>query len=118
MRWGYEDIPSSRAEPKEAPGYVLPETTALAVIGCLDLVSTIYLIGAQRAGEANPLMATLLHEFGPLGLIGGKVALLAGPLVIAELARKRNPRFVQSALRVGIVLYLAFYAIGFTRLNP
>jgi hypothetical protein len=98
--------------------FVLPETTLLALIGCLDLVTTMFLISSGQAWEANPLMAPLLRSHGPGGLILGKVFLLAGPLVIAEAARKRNPAFVRTALRVGIALYLVLYFIGFTRLNP
>ena len=88
------------------------------LIGCLDLVTTIALIASGRAMEANPFMASLLHAYGPLGLILGKVCLLAGPLVVAELARKRNPAFVRGALRVAILLYLTLYFVGFLRLNP
>jgi hypothetical protein len=109
--------PRPTSRPIQA-GYVLPETTALALIGCVDLVTTIALIATGQAGEANPLMANLLHGYGPGGLILGKVALLAGPLVVAELARKRNPAFVRAALRIGIVLYLTLYVVGFSRINP
>lgn len=110
---------SSRASNRAAANtYVLPETTALALIGCVDLVTTIAFIASGQAHEANPFMANLLRSYGPDGLIIGKVALLAGPLVVAEWARRRNPRFVRLALRIGIVLYIALYVLGFTRINP
>jgi len=95
--------------------YVLPETTLLAVIGCVDLVSTAYLIATNQATEANPLMAGVLHIFGPRGLVAAKALLLAVPLTIAEFARKQRPRFVRNALRVAILLYLGIYAVAFVR---
>jgi len=98
-------------------GYVLPETTIIAVIGCLDLLTTIFLIATGQAHEANPLMAGLLNSFGPGGLIGAKFALLAGPLIIAETARKKNPEFVRTALRIGIILYITLYVVAFARYN-
>lgn len=101
----------------KSAGIVLPETTALALIGCLDLVTTVFLIASGRAHEANPVMAGLLQTYGPQGLILGKVLLLGGPLVLAELARKRNPTFVRTALRIGIVLYVTLYVVGFARIN-
>lgn len=67
---------------------------------------------------SKSLQASLLRTYGPGGLILGKVALLAGPLVVAEWARKRNPAFVRAALRIGIILYLTLYVVGFTRINP
>ena len=108
--------PSATEQPRDA-GFVLPETTALASIGCLDLLTTIYLIASGQAHEANPFMAGLLYSFGPVGLIAAKAALLGGPLIVAEAARKKNPGFVRAALRIGILLYLTLYAIAFARYN-
>jgi hypothetical protein len=78
------------------PQYVLPETTALVVIGCLDLLSTVYLVGTKRASELNPLMLWLLQTFGSNGFVLGKALLLGIPLMIAERARRHNPAFVRS----------------------
>src|SRR5579871_6499510 len=86
--------------------YVLPETTALALIGCADLLATIYLIATRRAHEANPLFGPVLDRYGPAGFALAKALLLGVPLVIAEMARRRNPTFVRRALRIGIAAYL------------
>ena len=102
---------------REHDRFVLPETTLLAFIGSLDLFTTMFLIASGQAWEANPFMAPLLHAYGPRGLILGKFFLLAGPLVVAESARKRNPAFVRKALRVCILLYVLLYFVGFARLN-
>lgn len=106
-------------EPNVNPAdrYVLPETTLLAVIGCLDLLSTIYLLATHQAWEANPIMANLLNEYGPMGFILFKALLLGVPLTIAEFARKSRPQFVRAALRVCIVLYLGIYGLSYLRYN-
>ena len=104
------------AESAEKPPYVLPETTILAVIGCLDLFSTIYLVATGHAREANPFFANLL-QLGPWAFVGFKAFFLAVPLAFAESARKHNEPFVRSALRMGIILYLGLYAIAFARSN-
>jgi hypothetical protein len=103
--------------PAPSSRYVLPETTALALIGCVDLIITVALIAPGRAREANPVMARLLEMFGPWGFVIGKALFLAIPLLIAEYARKRHPEFVRRALRVGILLYVGIYLLLFVRYN-
>ena len=100
-----------------AARYVLPETTVLMVLGCLDLISTIVLLASGRAHETNPLFDGILHAFGPAGFTFLKAILLGGPLALAEWARKHNEPFVRSALRIGILLYIGFYLINFLRFN-
>jgi len=116
--------PSSPAEKTEqdAPRgassrHVLPETTVLMALGCLDLFSTIYLLAVGAGYEANPLFDAILQNFGPIGFIAFKVLMLGGPLALAEWARKSNEPFVRSALRMGIILYVGFYLINFLRFN-
>jgi hypothetical protein len=100
-----------------AARYVLPETTALAAIGCLDLLSTVYLLATHQAHEANPWMSGILTSFGPGGFVAFKALLLGGPLAIAEIARRKREAFVRTWLRIGIALYLGFYALFFLRYN-
>ena len=107
---------TEESAPRPHSHYVLPETTILMVIGALDLLSTIYFVATKQAMEANPLFAWLLRA-GPWPFVIFKALFLAGPLTIAELARKHNEQFVRLALRMGIILYLGFYAIGFARSN-
>ena len=99
------------------PRYVLPETIILTVIGCLDLLSTVYFVATRQAVEANPLFGLLLNVTGPWGFVLFKALFLGIPLTIAELARRHNEPFVRSALRMGIILYLGLYAIAFARSN-
>jgi hypothetical protein len=110
---GLENVPD--VESAKA-GYVLPETVILTVIGCLDLLSTIYFVATKQAFEANPLFARLLH-LGPWPFTLAKALLLAIPLAIAEYARRHNEPFVRAALRMGIILYIGLYAISFARSN-
>ena len=93
--------------------FVLPETRALAVLGCFDLTATIFLLATHRAQEANPVMAGVLAHYGPAGFTLLKAMLLGIPLVIAELARKRSEAFVIRALRVGLVFYIALLLIAY-----
>lgn len=97
--------------------FVLPETTALVVIGAVDLLTTIFWIARGEAWEANYLFGIILRDYGPLGFIVAKALLLALPLTVAELARKQNEHFVRIALRVGIVAYLFLYIRSFVLAN-
>ena len=97
--------------------FVLPETTALVVIGSVDLLTTLYWVGRGDAYEANYLFNIILKDFGPLGFIIAKALLLAIPLTVAELARKQNERFVKLALRICIILYVGLYIRSFVLSN-
>lgn len=98
--------------PARQPRYVLPETVAIAAVGGADLLWTVYLLASGEAYEANPLMASILHAWGPGGFVLAKALLLAVPLTVAEGARHRHPAFVRGALRVALALYLGIYALG------
>src|SRR5690349_21648583 len=93
--------------------YVLPETVALVCIGGFDLLYTIYLLATHQAHEANPFMERVLTQAGPNGFILVKALFLAGPLVIAEIARRERPEFVRWALRFCIVVYLLALSIAY-----
>ncbi len=96
-----------------AKQFVLPETRALAYLGCFDLMATVYLLATHRAQEANPLMNHILTSFGPAGFALFKAVLLAVPLIIAEAARKRSPIFVPRALRVGLIAYVLLLLLAY-----
>ena len=109
--------PAPQKQPPATALGVLPETTLLACIGCVDLITTMYLLHHGEAHEANPLMVGVLQNFGGNGLVAAKALLLGGPLAIAEYARRQKPQFVQNMLRVGIAAYVLMYLVGFIRLN-
>ncbi len=92
---------------------ILPETRALAALGCFDLLATVYLLATHQAQEANPVMAGILATLGPGGFAAIKAGLLGVPLVIAELARKHSPVFVPRALRVGLICYVVALLIAY-----
>lgn len=92
------------------------ESWIIAGIGVADLITTIIFIRHHGAQEANPLFK-LYWQMGLFSFIVAKAVCLVGPLLILEWASKRNPRFVRQALRSAIVAYLAFYSIGFLKLN-
>ena len=92
------------------------QTVALAAIGIADLVTTLMFVGLANAAEANPLMAPFL-ERGPITFIQAKLTLLFVPLIVIELARKRNPTFVRNAVNVAIAMYVGLYAVGVSHVN-
>lgn len=103
-----------RAEGSGARGrFILPETTGLAALGCLDLVISSILLATGQAYEANPLFRVVLAELGPPGFVLLKVGMLAGPLALAELARSRSERLVRMLLRVCLVAYTAILIVAF-----
>ena len=105
--------PDQHRDPKA--GFVLPETTILALLGCFDLLSTIYFLATGQAREANPFMQQVLMETGPKGFVLVKALFLGGPLVIAEIARRERPEFVRKALRLGIVAYALLLIVAYTK---
>jgi hypothetical protein len=97
--------------------YVLPETIALVCVGGFDLIFTIYLLASGQAHEANPLMRNVLDKAGPNGFVLVKALFLAGPLVIAEIARRHKPEFTRWALRFCIVVYVIALGVAYNRLG-
>lgn len=93
--------------------HVLPETRAIAALGCVDLLGTVYLIATNRAHEVNPLAVYAMQTFGPIGLILFKIVLLAIPLSIAELYRSRKPSLVTNGLRFVLIAYLFLLALAY-----
>ncbi len=104
-------MPGSNPVPR--PRYVLPETRALASLGCADLLATVYLVATNRAHEANPLAVSALNAYGPVGLVLFKVILLAIPLTVAELYRPYKPALVTLGLRVVLLVYLFMLAMAY-----
>ncbi len=96
--------------------YVLPETTAIVAVGCFDLLSTVYFVATKQAVEANPLFASILRGYGPVGFVTMKALLLGVPLIIAEWARRKSPRFVRNALRVCLAAYVGMLLLAYLQL--
>ena len=95
---------------------IAKETWVILFIGLADLITTIVFIQHHGAREANPLFRRY-WEMGLVAFILAKMAMLVGPLCVLEWARKRNPRFVNWALRGAIAAYLVMYSVGFVHLN-
>jgi len=100
-------------EPTVSARAVLPETRAIALLGCFDLAATLFLIATHRAHEANPVMAAILTNAGPGGFALFKAILIGLPLVIVELARSRSPVFVRRALQVGLIAYVLMLLLAY-----
>jgi hypothetical protein len=95
---------------------VLPESLAIACIGCVDLVVTLALIAGGIAREGNPLMGWVLVHHGPIGLVAAKALLISLPIVLAEAAATRRVQFVRPALRATAALYTILLSIAYARL--
>ena len=93
------------------------ESLILAVICAVDMFSTMWLVGAGHAVEANPLMAFYIHAGGLAAFAGAKALMFLGPIFSLEVLRRRRPLFVRTALRLAVVLYLAVYCVGVLCVN-
>jgi hypothetical protein len=102
--------------PKQAAG-VLPESVGLAVIGCIDLLSTAYLLSTEGAAEGNPAMAWVLTRWGSTALYTCKALLLGGPIALLEGVRRRRPELARGALRTAVIAYAIVYGTAFIRYN-
>lgn len=87
------------------------ETAAIALICCVDLLTTLFWVSQGKAKEGNPVMAYFL-QIGTGAFISAKVLTFAPALVAAEWYRQRNPAFVKRLLQWVIVAYLAIYIAG------
>jgi hypothetical protein len=93
------------------------ESLVLAVICAVDLLSTLWLVGAGQATEANPVMAYYINTGGAVAFTGAKILLFGGPLFTLEVLRRRKPQFIRTMLRAAVVLYLVVYCVGVWRVN-
>lgn len=82
-------------------------TACLTTIALFDLVTTVILLG-RGMGEGNPLFAWLLG-FGIWPFVLGKVVFLAGPILILEYARTKNPELAEIGTWVAFLAYLMLY---------
>ncbi len=86
------------------------ESIAIMAICMADLVSTIWLLAAGLATEANPLMARLLSH-SPLLFCTVKMGTVTCLVTVTEWYKKHNPTFVRNVMRAAIASYLAIYFI-------
>lgn len=92
------------------------ESWLLAAVCTLDLITTIWFVQRGNASEGNPVMRFYL-ERGIVPFALAKMLLFLGPLAVLEWARRRNPRFVRTMLRLGIALYVGAYGGVVWRIN-
>lgn len=83
-------------------------TLCLVTVGLFDLVTTMVFL-AIGGEEGNPLFAGLFAEYGPLGLVLGKVVFLAGPVLLLEYVRTKSPVSAEQGTWVAFLAYLALY---------
>jgi hypothetical protein len=92
------------------------ETLVVAALCFADLISTLLLVRHHQAGEGNFLMDFYLQQGMPM-FVAAKCLLFVPALLMAEWYRRKNPRLIIQTLRLVIVLYAAFYAVGVVHAN-
>ncbi len=95
---------------------ISPEAKWLAAISVVDLVSTVVLIAAGMAEEANPLMAYFL-QFGLGAFCAAKLLFVIPPILLAEWYRQYNDRLMRSTLRFVTIAYVVIYVMGVAHYN-
>jgi hypothetical protein len=88
--------------------YIHWDSFLLLLLCFADMATTIYWIHCGAASEANPLLATALH-YSVGWFIAIKLLSFVPAVVLAELYRKRNPRFVAICFRIAILIYSIIY---------
>lgn len=86
------------------------ESIVILIICTLDLLSTVWLLAAGLATEANPLMAFLMRH-SPALFCGVKMGTVFCLIGMAEWYKRYNPAFVRSVMRTAIAVYLAMYFV-------
>lgn len=95
---------------------ILPETIILISICMIDMIQTLIVVGAGKAIEANPVLASAM-AYSPWAFIFLKTLSFAAPLTAVELLRPLSPEFVRRALRIGACGYLLVYLLGSLHIN-
>lgn len=95
---------------------IAKETWLLALICMADMVSTAWLLSANSAVEANPVMRFYV-DLGVPTFIVVKSLLIFAPLYLLEMLKRHKPKFIVALLRVGIVGYVFIYGAGVIQAN-
>jgi hypothetical protein len=90
-------------------------TLILVTIGLFDLVTSLLLI-SRGFGEANPIFSWLLR-FGSPAFAIGKAVMLAGPILVLEYVRSKDPRKGDAGTWIAVVLYAALYVSHIVRMR-
>jgi hypothetical protein len=84
----------------------------LMLIGVVDMVVTIFLVGSGSCRELNPLMAPLLNaHWSVFVLVKGMT--LAAAFLVGEWYRGHDERFVRIAMKLGAIAYVLTWLVWF-----
>ncbi len=84
-------------------------TVCLVLVGLADLASSLFWL-SRGYGEGNPLFARLA-QMGSIPFALGKVAMLAGPILLLEYARKSHPKSADQGTWLATAFYILLLAI-------
>jgi hypothetical protein len=96
-------------------GRVHTSTLVLVTIGMFDLVTTILLLG-MGMNESNPIFGWLLDYYGLTWFVMGKLAFLAGPVLLLEFVRTKHPRSAEQGTWVAAAFYALLYIVHLLRI--
>lgn len=80
------------------------------------MVSTLFLVAAGAAVEANPVLAVCLNR-SPLMFIAVKLISFVPFVIVTEWYRRKNPEFARNAARAAIGVYLFAYIVLIVKIN-
>jgi len=86
-------------------------SACLAAVCALDMLYTVWLVGAGAALEANPVMRFYM-EIGMDAFIAVKAFFFLGPILVLEMLRRKRPHAVHRIIGAGLVLYPICLGVG------
>lgn len=90
---------------------VLGATVFMTLLCFLDTASTLVVVRSGLAQESNPLLSPFLAQ-SDFQFVLVKGLSFVVPLVLLEILRPRSPKFIEAALKLGVVGYVALYLGG------
>lgn len=95
----------------------LPWNLTLAVIGVIDLATTLIWLHEGRVVESNPIMAPLLSVSLPLFAFVKLSTICAYIVVMEWYRRRRSPAFARTVSMVTVAAYVGVYIVSFCSVN-
>lgn len=95
-------------------GRVHLSTACLLVLGAVDLVVSLMWLSVGH-GEGNPLFRALARH-GSMAFALGKLALLLGPVLLLEYARRSHPKSAEQGTWIAFCAYFLLFALHLRRM--
>ena len=96
---------------------ILPANASVAMLGLVDLVTTVVWLRAGLAVEFNPVMSFVLRAGIPTFVVVKLITLGSYVLVVEWYRRNRSERFARATGLATLVAYLSLYVVSFCCVN-